>query len=265
MVLDEAQFSRVLNLLYRLSIAVKDTEKDPQRAEIHSLIAKIFFHAASLVELRKGTRISLKSLVQETNFFDFASTAVIARSVFETYLTLHEVFVAPVSDDAFRFEYALWKLSGIVLRENYVPSDPAFADDIAKAQQELVDVRTALSSTATFTALTPKQQAEAMKGKRIRQWTEVAQQVGFNETKLRKLYGYFSSYVHADGLSASQVVSAGTAQEQIDHIDFHMRVVLICMSQLVLQLVDKYPEAMEVAASEPEATQVAKLWAGVWQ
>lgn len=259
---DEAQFSRVLDLLYRISIAVKDADADPKRAEIHSLIAKIFFHAASLVELLKGTRIPLKSLTRETYFFDFASTAVIARSALETYITLHEVFIAPVSDDEFRFEYALWKLSGIAIRENYTTTLPIPGEVFAAAQKELADVRATLSSTEMFSTLTQKQRAEVMKGRRIRKWTDIAQQVGLDETLLRKLYSYFSSYVHADGLSASQVVSAGTAKEQIGHIHFHMGVVLTCMSLLVVWLLEKHPEAMKLSASELEATRIARLWSG---
>lgn len=203
--------------------------------------------------MRQGTKAPLPSSTGGANFYDFASVAVITRAALETYLTLFEVFFEPANDDEFEFQHALWQLSGFIVRENYIPSDPTLQSQFANAQQEIQGFKNRLQKTAKFASMTPGERKEILKGKRKRDWTSVANAAGFGEQTIRRMYAYYSGYVHADGLSGVQIVIAKTAQEQIEHIEFHMVTMMVVMSKMIVEYAKKFPEAKAVCDKNPDA------------
>jgi hypothetical protein len=245
--LDVAQYPSFLSLTFQVaqSIAGKQSA-DPRWPDCQELATKLFFHAATIYCLRQGTKAPLPGSGKEASFFDLTSVSVLVRACIDTYLTLHEVFFRPSTDDDFEFAHALWKLSGEVVRENVVPTDPALHGSYLLAQEEIARLRDRLRASAKFKTLSPKQGRRVLAGVRLTDWGVAARAAGFGEQRIRRMRAYYSGHVHADGLSAAQVVGSDNAATQIEHIEIDMATVLIVLSKFICLYAANFPEAKAV-------------------
>lgn len=230
--------------------------------DCQQLAAKLFFHAATIYWLRQGTKAPLPSLEEGAFFYDFPSVTVVTRAALETFLTLFEVFLEPTTEDEAEFNHALWQLSGFIVREDFVPSDPTLQDRVSNSQKEIQQMRTRLRRTKKFNSLTPGQQKDVLRGKRKTDWRKVARAAGFGEQTIRRWYAYYSGYVHADGLSGAQIVSAQTGQDQIEFIQTHMLTVMVMLSKLIIGYAGKFPEARAVCNNNPDTHHLAQVLSG---
>ena len=260
---DMNEYIQLLDLTYQVVQSLQGKPSPDSRwPDCQQLATKLFFHAATVYSLRQGTKAPLLSLPSGTNFYDFASVTVITRAALETYLTLFEVFFKPASDDEFEFSHALWQLSGFIIRENYVPLDATLRTQFAAVQKEIQDLKVRIQKTVVFASMTAGEKKEALKGKRKRDWAGVAKAAGLGEQAIRQMYAYYSGYVHADGLSGSQIVTARNAKEQIEDIEIHMRTIMIVLSKLITEYARKFTEAKAVCDKNPDAYYRAEIWAG---
>lgn len=257
------QYLQLLDLAYQVAQSLKGKQSAiPYLPDCQQLAAKLFFHAATIYWLRQGTRAPLRSSEEGAFFYDFASVAVLTRAALETYLALFEVFLEPTTEDEFEFNHALWQLSGFVIREDFVPSDPTLQNWVADSQKEIQQMRTRLQKTKKFGSLKRGEQRDVLKGKRRRDWPSVAKAAGFGEQTVRLMYAYYSGYVHADGLSGAQIMSAQTAQDQIQFIERHMHTVMIVLSKMIVEYVKKFPEAKAVCDKNADTFYLAEILSG---
>lgn len=260
------QYLQLLDLTYEVAQSLKGRlSPDYRWPDCQQLATKLFFHAATVYWLREAsTKAPVPRSCGGCAFHDFPSVAVLTRAAFETYLTMFEVFFEPATEDEFEFRHALWLLSGFVIRENYRPSDPALQSQFSKAQKEIHDMRTRLQKTKKYKSLKPSEQKKVSKGEAIRSWKVVAKAAGFGEQTIQRMYAYYSGYVHADGLSATQIETAKTAQKQVEHIEIHMRTtIMLVLSKMILGYAKKFPEAQVACDKNPDAHYIAKIWSGV--
>ena len=251
----------LLDLAYEVAQSLKGKPSENlYLPDCQQLAAKLFFHAATIYHLRQGTKVPVPYSVGGSDFYDFPSVTVLARSTLETYLTMFEVFLDPSTDDELEFEHALWQLSGFIIRERFRISDPELQSQAANARREIQTMRDRLQSTRKFASLGRGEKKDALKGKRRRDWATVAKAAGFGEQAMRQIYSYQSGYVHADGLSGAQIVGSTTAQDQIEFIETHMRTVMIVLSKMIVQYAAKFPEAEAVCSDKHDAFHVARAW-----
>jgi hypothetical protein len=255
---DIRKYPQLLELTYQV-IQSLDGKKstDPRWPDCQQLAAKLFFHAATVYSIKQGTKISLDK--HKIHFYDFASIAVIMRSAIETFLTMFEVFFEPSSDDEFEFNHALWKLSGFIVREDFSSPDPSLQSQLIQAKKEIQELKTRIQRTKKYALMSPKEQKDVLKGRRRRDWTGLLKASGFGESYLRRIYAYYSGYVHADGLSSVQIVSAKTVKEQVENCDAHLRVMMIVMSKLIVEYAKKFTEAKEICEESPKAFYLANI------
>jgi hypothetical protein len=232
---------------------------DSRLPDCQQLALKLFAHAATIYQLRQGTKISIPYSIQGVFFYDFGSVAVLTRAVIETYLTLFEVFFEPATDDEFEFNHALWQLSGFIIREKFPSSDPNFEKQVSRAQEEIREIKIRLQRTEKFNSLTRKQQKDILKGNRRRDWKKVAKTAGFGHQTVRQMYAYYSGYVHADALSGVQLMGAETAQDQIEFIEIYMHTVMIILAKMVVEYSKKFSEAKAVCDKNPDVFYAAKV------
>jgi len=174
---------------------------------------------------------------------------------------MFEVFFEPATDDEFEFKHALWQLSGFVIREKFSVTAPTLQNQVTN-QTEIQKMRDRLQNTKKFSLLKSGEQKNVLKGGRKRNWENIAKAVGFGEQSIRQIYSYQSGYVHADGLSGTQMFSLQTAQEQIDFIEIHMRTVMIVLSKMIIQYANKFSEAKAVCDKNPGTFHMTKVWSG---
>jgi len=156
-----------------------------------------------------------------------------------------------------------WHLSGRILQENFIPSDPSLIEEIRAAKKEISELRMRLQKTNYFSSRTKSQQNDILKGKRRRTWEDLAKNAGFGFAFLRRTYSYYSSYVHADGLSASQLMNAQSKEEQELYTEIHLRIILIVMSKMILDYSAKFPEAAIACKGFPYAYTRTQIWSEV--
>src|SRR5260221_10792360 len=140
------QYLQLLDLTYEVAQSLKGKKSpDPRLPDCQQLAVKLFFHAATVYQLREeSTKAPVPYSLNGSSFYDFPSIAVLTRAILETYLTLFEIFFEPSTEDEFEFNHALWLLSGFVIRENFDPSDPTLQEQITKAQKEIQEMRNRL-------------------------------------------------------------------------------------------------------------------------
>jgi hypothetical protein len=259
----QEQYLELLDLTYEVAQSLEGKlSANPYLPDCQQLAAKLFYHAATIYQLRQGTKTPVPYSEKGSFFYDFPSVAVLTRAALETYLAMFEVFFEPATDDEFEFSHALWQLSGFIIREKFPLSDPVFQNQVTKSQQEIQEMRERLRHTEKFSSLKHGEQEDVLKGKRRRNWASLARAAGFGEQTIRQIYSYHSGYVHADGLSGTQIVSLKTAQDQIEFIEAHMHTVMIVLSKMILQYAEKFPEAKAMFDKNPGTAHIAKVWSG---
>lgn len=256
-------YLRLLDLTYEVAQSLKGKPAtDPCMPDCQKLAIQLFYRAATIHQLRDGTKIPVPYSTGGSNFYDFPSVTVLARSVLETYVTMFEVFFEPTNDDELKFSHALWQLSGFAIREKFPISDPEYQKQAADFQREIEAMRDRIKSTEKFKSLSSGEQRTVLKGKRKRDWTSTARAAGFGEQTIRQIYSYQSAYVHADGLSGAQIVSLPTAQDQIEFIEMQMRIVMIVLSKVITQYAKMFPESRATCDGNPDTFRTAKVWSG---
>jgi hypothetical protein len=161
---------------------------------------KLINHILTIRELANGYSIEGCDLT-----IDFGSIAILARSVLETYLTLHYLFVSPVDEDEKQFKLHTWFLGGL----DRIKYKPAFADNIKKYEDEVeraANLREVIQRTSFFGRLSEQQKKDVLNGHwRIGSWVDLAKKAGFDEGYFRKQYMFLSTYAHSNHLSVIQI------------------------------------------------------------
>jgi hypothetical protein len=259
------EYLQLLDLTYEVAQSLKGKlSSDPRWPDCQQLAAKLFFHAATVYWLRdSSTQTPVPYSLNGSSFYDFPSVAVLTRAILETYLTMFEIFFEPTNEDEFEFNHALWLLSGFIIRESFAPSDPTLQVQIANAKIEIQEMRTRIQKTNKYKSLKPGDPKKVLKGEGIRSWKSVAKAAGFGEKTIQQMYAYYSGFVHADGLSGTQIMSAQNRQDQIEYIETHMRVIKLVLSKMMIEYAKKFPEAKSACDKNPDAYFAAKIWSGV--
>jgi hypothetical protein len=167
------QYLQLLDLAYEVAQSLEGKPSPDSRwPDCQQLATKLFFHAATIYWLREAsTKAPVpRSIKNGCSFYDFPSVTVLTRATLETYLTMFEVFFEPATEDEFEFKHALWLLSGFVIRENYISSDPALQHQFAKAQKEIQEMRNRIQKTKKYKSLKSGERRDVSKGKSIMPW-----------------------------------------------------------------------------------------------
>ena len=207
----------------------------------------------------------IASIEAQTDFYDHTSIAVLTRTVLETYLNQYEVFFEPTSDDEREFRFHLWRLRGFLLVENTVPVNPEMQPQYDAAKDQISQVKERIQNTEAFARLSRKDQKEVLKkGERKRNMETRLIAAGFSGKPLKKMYDYYCSHTHADGLSGLQVLNAsGSKKDQISLTNTHMQVVIMVLAKTVLDYAHRFSEAKAVCDSMQNESSLARTWAGV--
>lgn len=264
---EDRDLGAVCSLLVEMIESLRGFRPDePRQVESQALLEKILQHAVT-IRLLHNRPISLRSGQGTVAVYDFPSGLVLCRAVIETYLTLHDVFLAPRSEDEFDFAYNLWRIRGIINLQNF---DPITLEGNARHQGFLSDLgtyRARVESTTYYKNLNERRQKAALaKGEDLSKPHRDFAAAGFSSVAFQRLYGYASGYVHSDGHAAFQIRSAKHKPDDQRSM-FGMALVLATMaiSKIVLELEGNYEQCKAVGAGFPEVMGLARKysWAAV--
>ena len=260
----EEEYLDLLELTYSVAEAISGKFfSDGRKPDSQSLALKLFTLAASAYQLYKGTRLPFPSSTRGSGFIDFSSTAILTRSALETYLTFFEVFVAPKNNDEFEFRYCLWYLSGYVSLEKFDPHDPDLQADYGKAQEEIFALRERIKATSFYQSLKNDVQRDVLNGNRRRKLDTVLTSAGFGKWTFRNIYRYYSGFVHADGLTTSQLMSAETKEDQLFHAETDLVTMMVIISKFIVDFGLLYEEASLVFPRFDKIYKRALMWSDI--
>lgn len=258
----EENYLKLLNLMYEVIQSLEGYKPtDIRQIDCQSLAFKLFFHCSSLYHLSQGTRTPIPQ-PSGSNFTDFATGMVLVRSIFETYLTMFEIFFEPTTEDIREFRHAHWLLSGHQMRVTHAPPGPEYAKDIQNEQQNVIIQQNRIAKTQEFNKLTPKQQKEIMKGRRSRPpevWERIAENARFDNATIRRLYSYQSDYTHSGSVSAIQIHDAVSSSEQRDYMVQILGYAMMVISHMIINY-QLFPPAIDAVLDDPSTLQLAQQW-----
>lgn len=214
--------------------AIKDWEKFSE-----TLLMKFFFHGLTLHQIYSGLTLSSVYFGKEINgksYIDIPSGRAVLRSMFETFLMYHYIYVNPEDGNVKELRYYSWIYTGLLHRQEF-PSKTDFAKTQRKRdQQEMERLKEIIKTLPAYGQLTPKQQVSLLKegsAKTFTHWNKIMEETGFSKNNpFVTIYTMLSMYAHSEGLSAIQLnqsVSDPRFQTDQAKIDIHNAQVVVCL------------------------------------
>jgi hypothetical protein len=258
---DIHSYVRLLRLYSRRINEMADrVPEDPRLQDAQLLAFKLFFDAASALHLADGTCTTVVFGVQGF-FIDFSSMAVVARAALETYLTFHYTFVAPASEDEFRFRHSSWHLNGLVELLGGPAQIGEFAAQRAAAVSEADQCRRAICATEAFSRLSPRRQRDLLHHGKLPLPSIVDQgeQAGIGRQFQQRLYGLLSANAHSRSLSVWHIDGARSLRQQRQRAAFVLEMIEAIVCKMIVAYAGRFPAASAVAGSDPEAWRTARV------
>lgn len=267
---DETRFEKhdylqLLDLLIEVIDALAGQRTNIYKMEsCNNLAIKIYFHCSTIYYLKNGTKVNLPTLVDELFQIDFSSIMILTRTIFENFLKMCEVFFYPKDLDERKFQFALWELSGFVLRERIEIVAKAHLSKLEEHKRDIRRIRIDLINTNAFCKLSRGKRRRALRnGKFPGTWREIARKSGFKSEKFLHMYALQSSHVHGDALSGAQVRDARTIQDQEELTTGNLWFAMVVMAKMIVLYARTFPASDLACRVRPEQFKLAVLWAGI--
>lgn len=117
------------------------------------LIDKFAIHSSSFFHLSKGIIEHKKSGEKvRMNGYDLFTVNTTLRAIIETYITFHNLFIEPKSEEENKFRFLLWKLDGLYEKRKYDIENIDFidAEKILRNDDKLIDETQVLIENTNF-------------------------------------------------------------------------------------------------------------------
>ncbi|REH48872.1 hypothetical protein C7448_105154 [Tenacibaculum gallaicum] len=110
----------LLGPLTQLYSVRKETELSDWMNFSNLLIDKFAIHSSSFFHLSKGIIEHRKSgKKRRINGYDLFTVNITFRALLETYVTFHNLYVEPKSEQETKFRFLIWKLDGLYQKRKY--------------------------------------------------------------------------------------------------------------------------------------------------
>ncbi len=253
----------LLGLCIKLGESLKGRKPDNFKLRNSEFVAqKVIFHACSILFLFRGTNLDGVPLLDKpTNFVDYASIHVLTRSLLETTWAFHHVFVEPETEDERSFRYYCWMLAGFVQRPTFPAITQSARQQLDKDVAKIAEWREELGRTEAFARLRNPEKTKALEG---RLWRPPS----FKQTAKKflgsefgpSIYGYLSSYQHADALAAVQIGVHNSYEKQRAAARTSLSLVAISLSNLIEAYSTLWPGLKLVANGYPDIQELVEMY-----
>jgi hypothetical protein len=236
------------------------TPEDRRLVDSEPLAGKVVCHACSVLLLSRGTRLDDIPGAQ-VNFLDYASTLVVARTLLESVWAFYQVFVEPKTEDEAAFHYCCWMLAGFVQRDEFPAITGWGRDQVARNVEAVSRYRQELGSTEAFGKLPRDKKKSALAGKlwRLERLRDRARAF-LGEKYGPAIYGWLSSYQHADALSATQIRAASEDRRQRQMAEIALFLAAVSLSQMIRAYLRLWPQLEEVTSRHPNIGTLVEMY-----
>jgi hypothetical protein len=270
----ESHYMQLLELLFTVVQSLVDRDpSDDQRRFVHDaegLVQKFFFHGLSALYLSRGT--VLPDMSFEANFGDFASTAVLVRTMLETYLIFYYTYIDTMDNPPMReFRYLSRVLYSLLQRQRYPVESPEAVQQLDADRTVIEQVRSELQNNSVFL------ESEWLDSRRRREilergmcngspppfqpWVEVATRAGLGLLYARTMYSFLSIHAHSGYIGTLQVRQVQTSEEQRESIEGALGVAAVITAKMVFSYCELFPEASEALDEMLDAARLAEIYA----
>lgn len=125
------------------------------------LIDKFAIHSSSFFHLSKGIIEHKKSGDKvRMNGYDLFTVNTTLRAIIETYITFHNLFIEPKSEEENKFRFLLWKLDGLYAMRKYDIENNDFAEAervLRNDEKQIEETQNLIEETNFFKSINPNQ------------------------------------------------------------------------------------------------------------
>src|SRR5260221_9067940 len=212
---------------------------DDQMAILDGILLKFFYHAGTIFELYKGTKIDELGAY----YWDSSSAAVIVRAAAETFSVFNYLFAEPKNEDETEYRFCQFRLSTLLFRSHSSRTDEEAKKKLIAEAEEIAKIKKRIAETQTYLGLDEKRQRKALKGKEVPQKTELLKRVfaRLPQNFTERFYSYLSEYAHTGHSSVIQPLDMDTKDQQIEFYHSFMNFMRPLMFYMVMALIMQFP------------------------
>lgn len=207
------------------------------------------FYASVLFTTLCTRGVSISMLVPHSPLYqiniqhwDYASIAVLARSILEIRLAFHYICYEEINNDEWECRWNILNLHDCRSRYLLFKDNPIATKDATYHKDMMEELRERLASNNYFLSLDKKMQADLLKGKQayIHKLEDIAALVGFEKKTYRWAFRLFSAQVH--GLPMAYYRMDSQERGRGVHSDIEEDYITICLSLVSLLMVQTRDE-----------------------
>lgn len=174
--------------------------------------------------LLEGTKPSVASF-NNINFIDFYSIFAIARSAFESYLTLYYIFVDPnATEEEKKYRHSLWLLSSLGNRQRTTVLSQPMREALARELNQIQSLQQEIRVSPFFNGQSTRRRTrDDINAGRTRidwkpdgGWGTLANRAGINQRFYVDVYNLFSSVTHSENVIANYADNASNREKQLE-------------------------------------------------
>lgn len=256
-------YTRKLAIKLNLNCAQKETTRFGQLA--YSMFTKSLVCSNSIFNLIYPTAPVVIEEIgnKQMKFYDLASTFVLIRSLFESYVNAYYILEVNDSDEHKEFKYLLWQRHYRKERQRMAEFRKVNNSIIDIERKEIESINSEIQKNSFFKNLSAKKQDFF---KNENNWTNLnttdrAIKCGINENKARFIYKFLSSYAHAESFSSKTIETIGSVDETKNLIAGLPLSLTECFLCLMCGLIKPYfAEAGEILKHEKQFDEMRDFY-----
>jgi hypothetical protein len=205
---------------------IQEAKPELEEGEVYieTLVSKIIFSSKSVLDLSYGTEFTTLRKSIKFEIIDIPSIYVLIRSVIEAFLTLEYLFINDLSPEERSFRFDLWRVSGIMSRQNYKEVIPIEYVEKHEKEKQLIKLLKVKIKESKYYPTLQKQQIWKLDKfglPRLISWIELLKASRLKSEFYIGLYKLYSNYAHSEYLSMIQLNEGTLNKNANDNISIN--------------------------------------------
>lgn len=281
----EEEKEKVFRLLFCLLRDVMNASKcdldvNDVRQYASALATKVFRQTCTVIHLLKGSPIPFQE--KDEGNWDFSSVSDLSRSIIQTYLVFHHIFVDSEYEEEIQFKYFAWIKDSLQKRKELYPYhvyeslkeiegiegelvnvDAVMAND----EREVKKIESEMENNPFYKNLTQPTEDPEIKKKQQRykerlkegwlpsHWKDLQEKIP--QLHRMNVHQNLSQIAHCHYLHMRKIVFARTKAEQLAECKFSISILMVVLARLIFEYADVYPQTIEVLKKEENIEAIA--------
>ena len=241
-------------------------EEFPNVSDAEGLVKSVMFNTYSLILLAEENKPSINIKDFDWSMIAYPSIIYLARSIFESYLVFHHVFVDKFDNkEEYEYRYALWKVSGFQTRQKFSVSLESSKKKLEQEKKEINFLLSKIEDCSQYKSLKPKTQEKIQEGKfRWRPgWSEMAVNAGIPEKYWKQVYSYMSEFAHGGYLSTLQIRQIKNNTDAKMLVSPSLDIAKIVLARFIDEYNKLQPGNINVLDNNSELFKLVNFWVDI--